>query len=118
MIKFIKLCQKYINKIINITNIQSKFKKDNDSKDIIFVELKSVVDKFNSSLSNQNLMNSIFDQINLMEEFLDNDDSFSKNNNSSLIEVIQKLENQIKFLSEKNENLIKSKKIEVINFRK
>ena len=118
LIMFIKLCQKYLNKIINITNIQSKFNTNSDSKDIIFGELKSVIDKFSINLSNQNLMNSIFDKLNLRDDYLDNEDSFSKNNNSSLIEVIQKLENQVKSLTEKNENLKKSKKLDVIILKK
>ena len=118
LIMFIKLCQKYLNKIINITNIQSKFNTNSDSKDIIFGELKSVIDKFSINLSNQNLMNSIFDKLNLRDDYLDNEDSFSKNNNSSLIEVIQKLENQVKSLTEKNENLNKSKKLDVIILKK
>jgi hypothetical protein len=100
---------------MNIVNLQSKFKSSVESKDIIFTELKTVIERFGSRLSNQYLVDTIFDNMTLKEDLFDIDDSFSRNNNAAMIDVIERLENQVKSLTEKNENLMKNKKFEVEN---
>ena len=107
---FVKLCQKYLKKIINLTNIHAKLNNNTDNKDVLYGELKHIVERFSSSISNKNLMNSFFETSNLIDDF-DDDDLLSKNNNSALIEVVKKLENHIRVLNEKND---KNKKFEVI----
>ena len=107
---FVKLCQKYLKKIINLTNIHSKLYNNSENKDVLYGELNNIVERFSSSINNNNLMNSLFETSNFKIEN-DEDDSFSKNNNNNaLVEVVQKLENQIRVLNEKNENLVRNKK--------
>ena len=59
--KFINSCKDFLNKIIIMLNIQAEFNITYETKDVISLELKSVFNKFNSYLSNQNVINLLFE---------------------------------------------------------
>ena len=60
--KFINSCKDFLNKIIIMLNIQAEFNITYETKDVISLELKSVFNKFNSYLSNQNVINLLFEK--------------------------------------------------------
>ena len=59
--KFINSCKDFLNKIIIMLNIQAELNITYETKDVISLELKSVFNKFNSYLSNQNVINLLFE---------------------------------------------------------
>ena len=60
--KFINSCKDFLNKIIIMLNIQAELNITYETKDVISLELKSVFNKFNSYLSNQNVINLLFEK--------------------------------------------------------
>ena len=60
--KFINSCKDFLNKIIIMLNIQAELNITYETKDVISLDLKSVFNKFNSYLSNQNVINLLFEK--------------------------------------------------------
>ena len=75
-------------------NIQAEFNITYETKDVISLELKSVFNKFNSYLSNQNVINLLFEKQSIDMKVLKND-TYLNTIKSPFIEIIYNLQNQI-----------------------
>jgi hypothetical protein len=121
----IKLNRKYIKKIKNILTLLNKLGKSNleslnQNRDLMMLELIETVEKFNHTMHNQKLIESIIgsekidsDLKNLIckEDNNDNDEYF-QSQEINFIETIKVLETEIKKVTEENSSL-KCQKMEL-----
>jgi hypothetical protein len=103
----------------NLINLFTKIETNNigsgisESKDVMILELNQTIEKFNKTIQNPKLINTLLESSRteidhntkrLMEEIEMTDDEFFRNE-INLIETVQKLETQIKRYMEENQNL-------------
>jgi hypothetical protein len=111
---FLKLCKKYLKKLENMISLYTKFDHSkltslSESKEAILEELMRTLSQYSKTINNSNLINSLLENENSnfievdddIDDGQDDAEAFYKNE-SLLVDVIKKLEHQIKKLEDEN----------------